>query len=470
MDAQFSIKASLNDSSNYFVVAIYDSTADDVVVDFKVPTKNASAPYYSDQFQVTFENLTAKGYVLKLWESPDETVQGTVRNSTNFQPSNNKAVVRADLIIIADLTPGFYSNQQGYTDATLVGWEYSVERKGFGTMVPASLDITSDPDYEQFAAGNGWILSKDGDVIQNQEVFIHRFVPQIVEEDPPSPTIISSGVIIDSDITLDASYVNKALYIQGLSSSVSITLPLLSTVQDYQMLIFYSAGGSHISAPIYTSGTDKILVGGYLKSSQIINQYEQFKIFKANGIWNVDYISPTALMVGDIVYRYDKPGLNMLFMDGTTKSRTDYARLYEYLVNFNLMISDATWGNVQIADDIPYLYNRGFFSNGNGSTTFRLPMIHAAGYLEAVDGSTRLAGSHKKDEMMSHHHTTLIGTFPGTPYGKSPTQVEKGNFSGRETGYRDQVSVPTNFNGGALTRTGTKTRTESFGVYAMVRI
>lgn len=430
MDANISIKASLNDIANQFVVSLEDASAEGTYIDFKIPTKNASAPYYSDPFQVTFTGLTQKAYILKLWESPDGTVSGTVRNSTNFQPTSTTTTIRADLVIQADVTPGFASGGTTYTDTSLVGWTYSVERKGTGTMVEYSTPDITDPEYQQDGIG-GWHLLRSGDQISNQEVFIHRFQPQVAAAVPASPTIISSGVVLDTTIALDNTYVNKALYIQGTGLIVPITLPNLATITDYQMLIFYSSGGNHISAPITAYGTDKILFNGQ-QTKITLNQCEQLKLFKANGVWNVDYASPGILRVGELILNYSKVEKNTLLLDGTQNlSRTTYARLWDFISSLEsgCIVTAANWGATSIVNSITYYINKGKFNTGDGSTTFGLPLIHNYGFLKAVDGSTRFPGNLETGQVGAFSDNislTLGNSFSGSPGGGWPGYPGKG--------------------------------------------
>ena len=55
--------------------------------------------------------------------------------------------------------------------------------------------------------------------------------------------------------------------------------------------------------------------------------------------------------------------------DGSTYNRTTYPKLYEWLTEQNIMVSDSSWNSTANS-------NNGYctkFSTGNGSTTFRVP-------------------------------------------------------------------------------------------------
>ena len=60
-------------------------------------------------------------------------------------------------------------------------------------------------------------------------------------------------------------------------------------------------------------------------------------------------------------------------MNGQLLSRSSYNQLYNWAVNNDLIISDTDWN----ADYINNRSNKGLFSYGDGSTTFRLPDFRA---------------------------------------------------------------------------------------------
>lgn len=98
---------------------------------------------------------------------------------------------RLDLEIKADTTPGFNAGDTGYTDASLKGWQYSLERPPLGTMEKdADYETTLNGVADNTTAANGWKLLKAGDQVGAGERFIMHFLPIVYES---APTTAPSG-------------------------------------------------------------------------------------------------------------------------------------------------------------------------------------------------------------------------------------------------------------------------------------
>lgn len=114
-------------------------------------------------------------------------------------------------------------------------------------------------------------------------------------------------------------------------------------------------------------------------------------------------------MVGaEKFWRGSTPPLYHLIEQGQLISRTDYKDLYDQAVENNLVISDSVW-----TSDKKY----GFYSDGDGSTTFRLPDMR--GYdLVGYDSSHHTAlGVHQDDTIPNITGTLNIGgTNNSTPF------------------------------------------------------
>ena len=108
------------------------------------------------------------------------------------------------------------------------------------------------------------------------------------------------------------------------------------------------------------------------------------------------------------LWRGSTPPLDHLIEQGQLVSRTDYKDLYDWAVENNLVVSDAIW-----TSDKKY----GFYSDGDGSTTFRLPDMR--GYdLVGYDSThhTEL-GVHQDDTIPNITGTlNICGTNNSTPF------------------------------------------------------
>lgn len=473
MKASVSVLATLNNPSDYFIVALYDASAPNVVLEFQ-----PQPPPYDNPWQVMFSYNLISGhvYLVKLWENTVNTGPGgVVRCSAALTADQTSTTLRADEYVEADVTPGVSSGATGWDDTTYVGWVYSVERIGMGTMYPDSVAI-SDPDYHQKSTG-GVQLLKTGDSIQINEKFVVRFAPQLANAAPtgqPSPPI-GSGQFITGNTTMDNSYANKALWVQGAGSNMTAVLPLLSTFTDFNFLYFFSAGGTHKAFNIVVAGTDKIQM-----DSQVTNftlcQNEICILYKANGVWNIFDLKWKGDMVGEFVY---KPGADTvkgtLQCIGQLVNRADYPRLWLWAQTFANIVSDSVWSTTTVtADGIIFYTRKVCFSTGDTVSTFRLPDMRGifirtqGGYGAASVGLLQI------DAVQLHNHDTYAGRLAGDPMGYVPGNKLHGQFNSAFNGPTDLTGQMYNNPGAGnpgtlLQRIAAETRPLNAGEYLFIR-
>jgi len=230
-------------------------------------------------------------------------------------------------------------------------------------------------------------------------------------------------------------------------------------VADNQMLGFISAGGDHINATIDCDGTDSILYNG-IQSEMILGKPEQFWCFKANNTWNIAFPDGNFKTVGEFVMQYVIVEANTVFANGAILSRTAYARLWKKYVSqlpADQLISDSDWNNTQVVNGRTVYVNRAKYTTGDGSTTFRVPMIYAVGNLKAVNSTTRLAGSFEADQ---------VGQFSGTiniPQGNSYTGGGGNDRTGRGAASPNDLVVNQVFN------SEKENKEANIGYYALIR-
>ncbi|EGJ51824.1 gp53-like domain-containing protein [Desulfocurvibacter africanus] len=102
------------------------------------------------------------------------------------------------------------------------------------------------------------------------------------------------------------------------------------------------------------------------------------------------------------------PGM-LAINDGASVSRTTWPQLWEYVQTSGLMLSEAEWQAQAAAQS-----SVGYFSDGDGSTTFRLPRLRD--YLRGADPSSgRGVGAWQGDEFKRHAHSSVSTSLvPGT--------------------------------------------------------
>lgn len=449
-----SSQTTLLNEDNFFVFALYDSTAPTVLLEKQVPTKPYGNPL---QISFTYNCLDGHIYNIKLWESPDDTPTGVVRNSFSQAVNSFSLAVRLPEYLQADITAGLVNGATSYVDTSWAGWNYWIVRNP-NTMIPDYTD-NDNPDYHQDATG-GFSLIQSGDTFQPNEKFEVYFVPQITAGagGDPSP-IFSTGRIITANETLTSGDVGKALLIQSATNKITITLPSLASVSDFAFLYVYSCGGSHINAVFALPGTDKILYNGANRSQLILGQSEALKCYKAFGKWNVDGDLTGVKQVGELLYNYALNEINTIPCNGAVLQRNQYPRLWEWAQQLaaGLIVSESAWFSTFITvDGINYFTKRGYFSSGDGSTTFRVPSIINY-FIRPVDGTARIPGSFELQTIQAHTHTLTPPTSQGPPgYGKITTGNEADEpvqpvFTTDSTG--DTETKPSNIGSYVLMRT-----------------
>jgi hypothetical protein len=447
------IQATLSNPANNLVAAIYDHSAPGVPVQVIAPPKP-----YASTIHIIFTGIDPILYDFKLFESATTSPAGTVRSSFSFEPTNESITVRDDLYLTAGTSVNFNAGATSYTADSpndLTGWAYDLERRGFGTMEPG-VNYAKDV--------NGFHLLVAGDQFEVEEKFILHFLPLVAQIPLPTvPALISTTEIITASRTLTNADVGKGFLIQGAGSSITIILPALSLVGNNKTLFFLSAGGSHINAIIQCAGSDAIEYKLYTNQvtptvNLVLGQSEQLILIKSNSKWNVLMSSDTIRMVGEVIDQYSKQQINTIFASGTALSRADYPRLWAYVqtLEAGLVIADSTYNDVSGSNFI----NRGKYTTGNGTTTFRIPTLFTHGFRKAVD-SVRLPGSFEADDVKPHVHDLTV------PANKtSSTQAGQGRFvGGSDSNEPIPMSPVTTDN-----NTGTETRPKNTGIYALIRI
>jgi hypothetical protein len=402
-NVNLTISGSLINSSNFFVVTAYSDPARTIIAETVIPSKPYGSP-----FQVTFTTLAFGAmYYFVLWENTTAVPGGTARNSVNFQPNATTTTLRADLYLTADVTPGFTSGGSSYVDASLVGWDYSLEMVGYGTLED-TVDYTQD-------TGGGWTLL-NGQTIGNQQKFVIHFQPQIAQVQTSQPSLINASKLVTTSTSLSNTDKNTAVLIQGASTNIQVGLPALSTMADFDVIYLYSYGGSHINASIPCNGSDTIQRNTVV-SKIVLGQNEIARLFKmtigGTARWYIDNELSGLDCVGELFDAYDTNYINTVPFDGSLLNRSDYERLWDIVsaLPTGVLIADSAFNDVDANGN--YI-NKGKFTTGNGTTTFRVPDLTIYPTRRTVkNGGSRLAGSFEAQTIMSHSHTVNRTGYAG---------------------------------------------------------
>jgi microcystin-dependent protein len=151
--------------------------------------------------------------------------------------------------------------------------------------------------------------------------------------------------------------------------------------------------------------------------------------------------------VGDIRFSLSAtPNSNEIKLNGGTLNRAEYPELWAWADNNSLTIADASWAA-----------NCGLFSQGDGSTNFKVPDFRAM-FPRIIDDSRgvdtgRTHGSYQADDYKQHAHTFVTSSEGGT--GGVITRSSTGG------GATNTTTMPASG--------GTETRGKNITVYAFIR-
>jgi hypothetical protein len=443
-----SCAVSLINGANFFAIGIYDASSGSLLETIAPPKGGG----YLNPFQATGVNSYTLGKVYRVvvWENTTAVVGGTSRVSGSVTPSSNSTSVRADKFYKYGVSSEMTSNTT-IVDATIIGWGITLEQPGYGSLTPGT-------DYT-YNSSTGTITMINGSTFQSGQQMVIHFQPQVATAVAAPSSGITSGRIITGTASLTNTDANTAIYLQGTGLGFVTTLPALSTMSDYQPIEFYSAGGSHINATLLCAGTDKIQWAFGQISQVILAQAEMIILFKANGVWNVKNPSSGIGNVGEIVMSYSGTELNTVPANGALLLRSSYPRLWNFVAGLSAGVtSEASWVHTTVVNGITYFDNKGLYTTGDLSTTFRVPLLYNYGSLKVIDGSTRAPGSFQAGQ---------VGAFTDTP----PLPIGDAFLgSGPSTRFGRGTASPSNTSFSVAFNAGKENYPSNVGIYGLIRI
>ena len=165
---------------------------------------------------------------------------------------------------------------------------------------------------------------------------------------------------------------------------------------------------------------------------------------------------PSLGSVGDIRFSLSPtPRDNEIKLNGATLDRGDYPELWAWAGTNSLTIADASWST-----------NFGLFSQGNGTTTFKVPDFRAM-FPRVIDDSRgvdtgRVHGAFQDSANLQHNHSHSHTLALYTLYGAGTTNLAGTGTSGYGGGTAGTSTDATN-SGGA------EARPKNVTVYAFIR-
>ena len=193
----------------------------------------------------------------------------------------------------------------------------------------------------------------------------------------------------------------------------------IKAVDDTTTYINAQGGDSHrwfniefdasLSNPIYGNATEvrpKTMLGLY-----VVKAYSSTTEISDINIQTLLEKAGEGFAIGDIKFSFAKVVPNgWLRCDGNLYQRSEYPDLYQWAVDNNYIVSEETWQSTKTANDGGSV---GYFSTGDGSTTFRV--FNIVDFVRA-DSSASNTGTYQTDTMRNITGTTYVGTQVDHPY------------------------------------------------------
>ncbi len=196
----------------------------------------------------------------------------------------------------------------------------------------------------------------------------------------------------------------KLVVINANSASLAYILPVLTTA-DFGVVVSILSYNVTKQVTINSAGTNDIQIGSELRQKLFLGNGDAIKLVWTGIEWLLIEFTGNFTEVGIPFYGYYQHD-NTLIAQGQLVSRADYPRLWEW-ANAKLggsLIDDTTWLIIP--------GSKGFFSTGDGSSTFRLPDLRAM-FIRGLDLSAGVdlgrasnnPGDYEADELKAHNHT-----------------------------------------------------------------
>lgn len=208
--------------------------------------------------------------------------------------------------------------------------------------------------------------------------------------------------LVTGNITLQKEDIfHKQVAIYANSASVACTLPTLGA-GDKGTRVFISTYAVTKQVSII-SPANNIIISAATRQVIYMGDMENILLVWTGDHWLFSSFSGNFFEVGQFLQAYSQLA-NTIIAQGQEINRADYPRLYEYANNLSgSIVTDFNWINVA--------NNRGYFSYGNGSTTFRVPDLRAM-FIRNLDlgagidlGRTGAnAGAYEADDFKAHTH------------------------------------------------------------------
>ena len=314
-------------------------------------------------------------------------------------------------------------------------------------------------EFEVLSGGGFKLLN--GDVVhegQPYKLTIHSSVSGGSGGVTGAASLFSGRKEVNSNILLDivsgGDDLNKLVQLRSGATQVTLTLPSVLDVPANLPICIESMIGNSVENRITTTGGQFFYFNNTSKTSLYIRPGEVVWLFRySDGFYVINDFGNNYKGLCTPVPKY-KVGLNQVVMKGQEVLRADYPRTWEEVQGLGAsLVSEAVWGLTSglngAGQTVPFP-NRGKWSTGDGSTTFRFPdlMGMALRGLISEAGSdneryTNDPGNYQKNQIIAHTHTSNPDGLwnesgnghvaSGGNSNEGPTAHQTGSYGGAET-------------------------------------
>ncbi len=308
-------------------------------------------------------------------------------------------------------------------------------------------DIYEIETSDQLLGGTGGPLNKAAQNLANRTQYLRK-IAQGFEE----ITLLNATHTLTMEELL-----HKLIIIDANNAALTITLPdsNIDTIAYGTRSVITAINVNNNQVKVLRAGTDVIIDGG-TKNEIYLGDGDEVEIIFTSAGWLFRPLRGNFDTVGDVELQY-KQKRNTIIADGTAYNRAKYPRLWEYVQTLgSSLVSDTTW--------LSSPGQKGYYSTGNGTTTFRVPDLRAM-FLRGLDLGAGIdtgrygnnPGSFEMDELKQHSHSL---SYSGPKVG-----VDYGSGSARSSWTEEQTNVTTTGSNG-----GSETRPKNIGLIPLIKV
>jgi hypothetical protein len=326
----------------------------------------------------------------------------------------------ADMMVTLTITPAV----PGVKKPDYRGWEIvPSELTGRGILVRDQIDYTWNKDTAKFT------LLQPGDVFQAGNFYNIHFNSITDPKGNSYPTISDFGInLITATTTIDASYFGKKLVIEPASPFITITLPAISTiVQGRPLMVEVGGVGLYTVKIVSPDATINWMRNAiYMMAGESLTIYKymrgttpELRVCAADGNFhNVGLIVSSDDVVTGV--------RNMLLLDGSTKNKNQFARLYNEFVLHLPLTQVMAFGDWSVGN------NNKYFSLSNASDLFHVP--DRRGLYERANSASSKAGDYLDESIRVLPDVKGVKVVPGgrNTIGGHPDAIDIANPTGKE--------------------------------------